>query len=101
LDIFILPSILPDPFPTVILEAMASGKPVVATAHGGAKEMILEGETGLLIPWDNPGSAAEAISDLVNNKKIREKMGEKGRSRVLDKFSPEAYRKNFTELFEK
>jgi glycosyltransferase involved in cell wall biosynthesis len=101
LDIFILPSILPDPFPTVILEAMASGKPVVSTAHGGAKEMILEGETGLLIPWDNPGSAAEAISDLVNNKKIREKMGEKGRSRVLDKFSPEAYRKNFTELFEK
>jgi len=100
LDIFVLPSILPDPFPTVILEAMASGKPVVATAHGGAKEMILEGETGLLIPWDNPGSAAEAISDLVNNKEMNEKMGEKGRLRVLDKFSPEAYRKNFTGLFE-
>ncbi|MCS4435668.1 glycosyltransferase family 4 protein [Aquiflexum gelatinilyticum] len=99
-DIFVLPSILPDPFPTVILEAMASGKPVVATAQGGAKEMIVKGETGFLIPWDNAGSASEAISDLVNKKEMREKMGEKGRSRVLEKFSPEAFKKNFQRLFE-
>jgi glycosyltransferase involved in cell wall biosynthesis len=100
LDIFVLPSILPDPFPTVILEAMASGKPVVATAQGGAKEMIVKGETGFLIPWDNAGSASEAISDLVNKKEMREKMGEKGRSRVLEKFSPEAFQRNFIRLFE-
>lgn len=99
-DIFVLPSILPDPFPTVILEAMASGKPVIATAHGGAKEMILAGETGILIPWDNSELAAEAISGLITNKELREKMGEKGQTRVLEKFSPEVYQKNFTSLFE-
>lgn len=100
LDIFVLPSILPDPFPTVILEAMASGKPVVATAHGGANEMILEGETGLLIPWDDAESAAASISALVKNEVLRKEMGEKGRSRVLDKFSPEAFQRNFIRLFE-
>ncbi|MCH6199820.1 glycosyltransferase family 4 protein [Aquiflexum sp. LQ15W] len=100
LDIFVLPSILPDPFPTVILEAMASGKPVVATAHGGAKEMILEGETGFLISWDNAGSAATSISALVKNEVLRKGMGEKGRSRVLEKFSPEAFQRNFIRLFE-
>lgn len=100
LDIFVLPSILPDPFPTVILEAMASGKPVVATAHGGANEMILEGETGLLIPWDDAESAAASISALVKNEVLRKDMGEKGRSRVLEKFSPEAFQRNFIRLFE-
>ncbi len=46
LDIFMLPSILPDPLPTTVLEAMAAGKPVIATAHGGATEMVLDGTTG-------------------------------------------------------
>jgi glycosyltransferase involved in cell wall biosynthesis len=100
LDIFVLPSILPDPFPTVILEAMASGKPVVATAHGGANEMILESETGLLIPWDDAYSAVASISALVKNGVLRKEMGEKGRSRVLKKFSPEAFQRNFIRLFE-
>ncbi|MCL6258964.1 glycosyltransferase family 4 protein [Aquiflexum sp. TKW24L] len=100
LDIFVLPSILPDPFPTVILEAMASGKPVVATAHGGANEMVLEGETGFLIPWDDAESAAATISALVNDEVLRKEMGDKGRSRVLKKFSPEAFQKKFISLFE-
>lgn len=100
LDIFVLPSILPDPFPTVILEAMASGKPVVATAQGGANEMILEGETGLLISWDDAESASASISALVKNEVLRKEMGKNGRSRVLEKFSPEAFQRNFIRLFE-
>lgn len=100
LDIFVLPSILPDPFPTVILEAMASGRPVIATAHGGAKEMILEGRTGYLIPWDDAESAARTISFLLENEPMRTEMGEKGRVRVLDKFSPEAFQSKFINLFE-
>lgn len=99
LDIFVLPSILPDPFPTVILEAMASGKPVIATAHGGAKEMVLEGKTGNLIPWDAAETAAKAISILLENETMRKEMGEKGRVRVLDKFSPEAFQSKFLRLF--
>ena len=100
LDIFVLPSILPDPFPTVILEAMAAAKPVVATAHGGANEMIVEEETGFLVPWDNAEAAAKPISELVENNAMRKEMGEMGRSRVLDKFSPESFRRNFLRLFE-
>ena len=100
LDILVLPSILPDSFPTVILEAMAAAKPVVATAHGGAIEMIVEGETGFLVPWDNAEAAAKPISELVENNVMRKEMGEIGRSRVLDKFSPEAFQRNFIRLFE-
>lgn len=100
LDIFVLPSILPDPLPTVILEAMASAKPVVATAHGGACEMLMDGETGYLIPWDNAGQAAAAIDKLILDKNRRLEMGSKGRKRVLEKFSPEAYQTNFVKLFE-
>jgi glycosyltransferase involved in cell wall biosynthesis len=100
LDIFVLPSTLPDPFPTVILEAMASGKPVAATAHGGANEMILEGETGFLIPWDDAEAAARKISLLIESEALRKEMGEKGKSRVLKEFSPEAFQNKFLRLFE-
>jgi glycosyltransferase involved in cell wall biosynthesis len=100
LDIFVLPSILPDPLPTVILEAMASAKPVVATAHGGACEMLLEGETGFLMNWDNAAKAATLIEKLILDKSERLEMGIKGRKRVLENFSPEAYQSNFVRIFE-
>jgi len=100
LDVFVLPSILPDPFPTVILEAMASEKPVVATDHGGAQEMIQEGQTGFLIPWNNAAKGADAVSILVQNEKLRNKMGLNGRKRVLEKFSPKEFEAKFISLFE-
>lgn len=91
LDIFILPSILPDSFPTVILEAMAAGKPVVATRSGGASEMILEGKTGFLIPISSVEKGVEALEELIQNGDLRRKMGEEGRKRVLTAFSVEAF----------
>lgn len=100
LDLFVLPSILPDPFPTVILEAMASGKPVAATAHGGACEMLLHGETGILIPWDNAEKAAALIQSMLQNPERLPLMGEKGRERVLEKFSTEAFERRFFTFFE-
>ena len=99
LDIFVLPSILPDPLPTVILEAMASGKPVVATAHGGAREMVKNTETGYLIPWDDASKAAEIILPLIQKEELRLDMGSKGRERVLEHFSLEAFRKNMLKCF--
>ena|SRR5690554_458365 len=99
LDVFVLPSIQPDPLPTVILEAMASGKPVVATSHGGAREMIKENETGYLIPWDNAPKAAEIILPLVKDAALRQEMGRNGRRRVLQHFSLEAFRRNIAERF--
>jgi len=91
LDIFVLPSVLPDSFPTVILEAMAASKPVLATRSGGASEMVVEGETGFLIPIGEVESGATALDQLIRNKKLRIEMGQAGRARVLSKFSLEAF----------
>lgn len=98
LDIFVLPSILPDPLPTTVLEAMASGKPVIATIHGGALEMVINGETGFLIPHDNAKLAAEAIQKMVDNPTLRLAMGRRGRERVVEKFSLDLYMENFGKL---
>jgi len=91
LDIFISPSTQPDPFPTVILEAMSAAKPVVATNHGGAPEMIKDGESGLIIPIRNATLAAKKISLLVENQSLRTKMGNKAMERVTELFSYEAF----------
>lgn len=91
LDVFVLPSILPDSFPTVILEAMAAGKPVVATRSGGASEMVLEGETGFLIPIGNVEKGVESLEKLIENEPLRLKFGQAGRKRVLSEYSLEAF----------
>src|SRR5690606_7756114 len=99
LDVFVLPSTLPDPLPTVILEAMASGKPVVATAHGGAREMVSQNETGYLIPWDNAPEAANQMIPLIEEERLRTEMGKKGRERVLQHFSLESFRVSIRNCF--
>ncbi|MFT4855822.1 MAG: glycosyltransferase involved in cell wall biosynthesis [Algoriphagus sp.] len=90
-DIFVLPSILPDSFPTVILEAMTSGKPVVATRSGGASELVLDEETGLLIPISDVEKGVAALERLIKSEALRSKMGNAGRARVLKEFSLEAF----------
>ncbi|SEF83892.1 glycosyltransferase family 4 protein [Algoriphagus boritolerans] len=91
LDVFVLPSILPDSFPTVILEAMAAGKPVVATRSGGASEMVLEEETGFLIPIGNVEKGVESLEKLIENERLRLKFGQAGRKRVLSEYSLETF----------
>lgn len=98
-DIFVLPSILPDSFPTVILEAMASAKPVVATYSGGASEMVLDGKTGFLIPIGNVEKGVEALEKLIKNPEIRSGFGEAGRIRVLSKYSLEAFEEKIKPIY--
>ncbi len=98
LDVFVSSSVLPDPLPTVILEAMASGKAVVATAHGGAVEMVIPEKTGVLIPYDDPTLAAEIMLPVLKDTQKRREMGASGRERVLETFSLEAYEQNISEL---
>jgi glycosyltransferase involved in cell wall biosynthesis len=98
LDIFILPSILPDPLPTTVLEAMASGKPVIATAHGGATEMVIDGETGFLIPWNDVSKASQKVQLLIDQPDLRIKMGLLGQERIKTHFSKEAYFNNFNDV---
>lgn len=90
-DIFVLPSILPDSFPTVILEAMASGKPVVATRSGGASEMVIHEKTGLLVSVGDVKKGAEALDKLIKNVALRIEMGNAARNRVLHEYSLEAF----------
>ena len=93
-DIFVLPSILPDSFPTVILEAMAAECPVVATLSGGASELVVDGKTGFLIPINDLDSAVNALIKLILNQEIRHNFGRAGKNRVLKEFSLDSFSKN-------
>jgi glycosyltransferase involved in cell wall biosynthesis len=86
-QVFVLPSVLPDSFPTVVLEAMASALPVVATRSGGASEMLVDGETGYLIAIDDISAGSEKINQLLAQPSEARAMGKKGRDRVLNNFS--------------
>lgn len=99
-DIFVLPSTLPDPFPTVILEAMAAAKPVIANAHGGSIEMVDDGDTGLLVDPTDPQQMAIAIDRLLQaGAAARHAMGQRGRIRLEAQFSLTAFVARWTTLY--
>lgn len=99
IDLLILPSQLPDPLPTVILEAMQYQIPVVATKQGGAMEMVIENETGIFIPLNNALEAAQKIYAILPEK-IRLSMGLKGKKRVDEHFSQASFEKNILALLD-
>lgn len=87
LDVLVLTSTAPEPFGLVLLEAMASGKPVIATAQGGPLEIVVDGKTGFLIPPRDPAALANAIERLVDKRDLRERMGAAGRTRAESDFA--------------
>jgi glycosyltransferase involved in cell wall biosynthesis len=91
IDLLIVPSILPDPLPTVVLEAMASGIPVAGTKLGGMLDMVVPNETGILIPWDDAQKAAAQIWNLCQQKESLQLMSLQGRKRVQSLFSIERF----------
>lgn len=91
MDIVIQPSLRPDSLPTTVLEAMASSKPVVAAANGGAPEMVVHGDTGLLIPTGDEAALAAAILGLLRDPALRQRMGRNGRERAERLFSPASF----------
>lgn len=88
LDILVLPSLW-EGLSNVILEAMAAGKPVVATEVGGIPEVVKDGETGLLVPPKDPDALARAIVKLLQNKELAKRMGRAGKKRVKEHFTIE------------
>jgi glycosyltransferase involved in cell wall biosynthesis len=84
-DIFILPSVR-EGFAFTVLEAMAAGKPIVATRVSGTAEAVLDGESGYLCNVADPNDLAEKISKLLVDKTARETMGGKGRELVVKEF---------------
>ena len=100
-DIFVLPSIKPDSLPTVVLEAMACGKPVAGYRHGGVCEMVKEGENGLLATPNQPEELSKAIQELADNTEKRGQLGSASVRRQKEFFSLENYIRNFSELYKK
>jgi|TARA_R100001369_G_scaffold83399_3_gene115595 sugar transferase (PEP-CTERM/EpsH1 system associated) len=86
MDIFILPS-LAEGISNTLLEAMASGLPVIATSVGGNVELIEEGVNGRLVPVNNVVAMADALAELVDDPTLRQSMGEKGLALVRTTFN--------------
>lgn len=101
-DIFITPFLKtkgPADYPLSLLEAMAVGKPVVATKVGGIPELMKDGENGILVDLGDVRSLAEAIVFLLGNKGEGQKMGEKGRRFVEANFSVERVMRMTEEVY--
>ena len=71
----VLPSVWPDPCPTTVLEAMASGRPVVTTSVGGIIDMVTDGESGLLVPPGDERALAAAIRRVLSDGDLRSRLG--------------------------
>jgi glycosyltransferase involved in cell wall biosynthesis len=87
-SIFVLPSLYEE-FPVVNLEAMASGLPIVATRVGANPEVIVDGETGFIVPPGDPEELADGLAKLIDAPELRRKMGRNGRKRVETSFAIE------------
>ncbi len=86
-DTFVLPSITAEAFGIVLLEAMASGKPVVATNVGGIPEVIESSNCGILVDPGDEYALAEAIFSLLEDGGLRNKLGKNGRKAVEERYS--------------
>jgi glycosyltransferase involved in cell wall biosynthesis len=86
--------------PMAILEAMALGRPVVATDVGGVSEAVESGETGLLVPTNDEAALADALLQLVADPELRRRLGEKGQHRYRECFGIERMVEEYAEVFE-
>ncbi len=83
-DVVVVPSVIPDALSRVILEAMAAGRPVIGTRVGGTPELVVDGETGLLVPRNAPEELARAVEALLVDGPRRAALGAAARRRVAE-----------------
>jgi glycosyltransferase involved in cell wall biosynthesis len=98
MDILALPS-RTEGFGRVALEAMAMGIPVIASSVGGLKELVVEGETGLFVPYGSVEKLAAAAVELLSERERRLEMGRKGHDRAFGKFHPLQYTRACEDLY--
>lgn len=89
LDVFAIPSIEGDTIPQVLMQALAVGIPVVSTTVGSIPDVVIEGETGFVVPPRDAGALAEQIAVLLDDPALRARMGAQGRSLVERSYSLE------------
>lgn len=97
-SLFVLPS-LTEGVSLTLLEAMACGLPIVATDVGGNPEVVIDGETGLLVPASNIEKLAEAIVKMMSCSETRRNMGSAGRRRVEEFFDVKRMVRDYEELY--
>lgn len=100
MDIFVLPS-YHEGMPRSIIEAMASGKPVVATDIAGCRDEVVKGETGLLVPPGDADALADAIMKLLADPTAARRMGEAGRRRAVEHFDERLVCERVVETYQK
>lgn len=99
LDLFVCPSLY-EGFGIAIVEAMAAERPVVASAVGGVPEIVVDGETGLLVPVGDASALADAIHRLLRDPELARRMGARGRDRASDLFSVDRMVRQHERLYE-
>jgi glycosyltransferase involved in cell wall biosynthesis len=100
MDVFVLPS-LAEGISNTILEAMASGLPVVATRVGGNAELVTDGMTGMLVPPDSPTRIAEAIASYYADPEMAARHGSAARKGIETGFSMKAMTEGYLQVYDK
>ena len=98
LDVFVLPSRY-EGLPLVLLEAMATGAPVVAADVGAVSEAIVPGESGLLVPPDDAPALVAGIGQLLGDQEARERLGSRAREMWRSQFTAERMQESYVDLF--
>lgn len=96
----VAPSIWPDPCPTVAMEAMACARPVVATDVGGLRDIVVDEETGLLVPPADAGRLQEALERVMNQPASMQRMGAAGRARFERVYSADVVVPRIIEVYQ-
>jgi glycosyltransferase involved in cell wall biosynthesis len=97
-DVFVLAS-RSEGLPLSVIEAMAAGLPVVASDVGGLRELVRDGETGVLVPPGDPAALADALRPLLIDHELRRRLGRAGRERAKALFDLSAFRRAHLELY--
>jgi glycosyltransferase involved in cell wall biosynthesis len=99
-DVFAHPS-QRDPFPLAVLEGLAAGLPVLAWADGGVREQVVHGETGFLVPTSDVNALTDAMSSLLGDASLRERMGQNAVRHVATHCNPARIAESFTSLMQR
>jgi glycosyltransferase involved in cell wall biosynthesis len=99
LDVVVHPA-LRDPFPLALLESMALARPIVASAVGGIPEMLVDRESGRLVPPDDPAALAAAVIELLSDAGTRRHLGEAALARLTGEFALDAFARTMFGAFE-
>jgi glycosyltransferase involved in cell wall biosynthesis len=96
----VFPSIWPEPCPTVTFEAMSHKKAIIVSEVGGFTDIVVNGETGILVPPNDTDALAQAINYLLENPKVAADMGQKGFERWKQIFTPDVVLPKIEELYQ-